>query len=372
MIVPLPRIHLLLDFDSTLTHASTLPLIYNIGFTHQHSSHHISRAYASSSHPLFCSPSPPTYSWSHISALYTHSYVHHTHAYLPPAPLRKTLEQETAWLESLRDVERESYERVEGSGVFKSVRAKDMLQGAEAAVKCGQLRMRDGWTRVMGMARRRGGEGRGGKVGVVSVGWSGEFIRGCLRAALVELLEASESGERRQEVESEVDIEDIVIRANEILGGEEGKMSRYFEENERGGKGGIWTARDKRRVMEMLLRREQGRADRDGSMAVYVGDSPTDLECLLAADVGICMREEGEMSGEQRALEETLQRIGTECQWIGDMKPTDLGARSTDLGNIKQLWWTTNFDQICDSYLFQAAINSESNDTCNSDTRTTG
>lgn len=270
-------------------------------------------------------------------------------------------------------MERESYERVEGSGVFKNVRAEDMLQGAEAAVKGGQLRMRDGWTRVMGMARRRGDDGRGGKVGVVSVGWSGEFIRGCLRTALVELLEASESGERGQGVESEVDIKDIVIRANEILGGEEGKMSRYFEENGRGGTGGVWTARDKRRVMmEMLLRREQGRRERDGSMAVYVGDSPTDLECLLAADVGICMREEGEMSGEQRALEETLQRTGTECQWIGDMKPTDLGVRSTDYWNTKQLWWTTNFDQICDSYLFQAAINSESNDTCNSDARTTG
>lgn len=269
-------------------------------------------------------------------------------------------------------MERESYERVEGSGVFKNVRAEDMSQAAEAAVRGGQVRMREGWARVLGMARRSGGERRGGTLGVVSVGWSGEFIRGCLRTAMAELFKTPHGRGEEQEG-SKVDIGDIVVQANEILGGAEGKMSRYFEEHGRGGKGGIWTARDKRRaMMEMLSRPEQGRAERDGSMTVYVGDSSTDLECLLAADVGICMTDEGEMSGEQRALEETLQRIGLECQWIGDMKPTDLGTRSTDYGNAKQLWWTTNFDQICDSYLFQAAINSELNDTYDSDTMTTG
>ncbi|KAL9578884.1 MAG: hypothetical protein Q9212_005431 [Teloschistes hypoglaucus] len=251
--------------------------------------------------------------------------------------------------------------------------AEDMFQGAEAAVMGGQVRMREGWARVMGMARRTGEEARGGKVGVVSVGWSGEFIRGCLRSASAELLTTSHGGGQEREEGSGVNIGDIVVRANEILGGVEGKMSRYFEEDGRGGKGGIWTARDKRRVMmEMLFRPEQDRAECNKSMTVYVGDSSTDLECLLAADFGICMREDGEMSGEQRALEETLQRIGIECQWIGDMKPTDLGARSTDYGSTKQLWWTKNFDQICDSYLFQAAMNSESNDTYDSDTMTTG
>ncbi|KAL8871545.1 MAG: hypothetical protein Q9174_002648 [Haloplaca sp. 1 TL-2023] len=155
----------------------------------------------------------------------------------------------------------------------------------------------------------------------------------------------------------DVDINDIDIRANEIVGGKSGRMNRYFEEAGRRGEGGLWTSGDKRAVMdEVVVEGERG-------MVVYVGDSVTDLECLIGADVGICVRdvdEDGEgMGSEQRGLEETLGRLGITCSWIGEMCATDVEEAATREGKGKQeasLWWARNFDEICNCPLFNDSI----------------
>ncbi|KAL8838290.1 MAG: hypothetical protein Q9170_002187 [Blastenia crenularia] len=318
-----PPIHLLLDWDSTLTTTSTLPLIAQTGYSLNDSS----------------SQHNPLLSWNSISSAYLSDYRAHSSAYTPRSSDRKTIQEEFAWLESLRDVERKSIERVEKAGIFRNVERKHVHQAAEAAIKGRKVVLRKGWGELMKIVLQGGG-----KLGIVSVGWSGEFIRGCLRTATA-IEETNVQGE--EGVGQAVDVAGINIRANEILCGAEGKMSRYFEEEGKEGDGGIWTARDKRRVMEDVVRDEsRGRE----TVVVYLGDSVTDLECLLSADVGICVRNAGEMSSEQNELEQTLMRLGISCRWIGEARSDNI-ERKSHMGRRSSLWWARGLDEAC-NYAF--------------------
>ncbi|KAL8801186.1 MAG: hypothetical protein Q9182_004635 [Xanthomendoza sp. 2 TL-2023] len=329
-----PRpIHLILDFDGTLTTNSTLPLIYNIG------------------HRL--NPSAP--SWQSISQAYMDDYNVHSSSYTPASPHRKTLREELAWLQSLREVERKSTERVEAAGVFRGVRKTDVESAARQAVRERDVAMRWGWESLVESVVTWNG-----KVAVVSVGWSGEFIRGCLRTAYDQRNEGGGEGARIP-----CNIDNVDVCANEILGGQEGRMNRHFQDCSTTGDGGIWTAKDKRMAMAEIV--SERAKESEAEVVVYVGDSPTDLACLLGADVGICIRSEGSTTPEQKQLETTLDRTGVKTEWIGHMGSDGLeGKWRTDDIEIKErhgiLWWAKNFDEICQSVLFVAITESEDNE----------
>ncbi|KAI4161717.1 MAG: hypothetical protein L6R39_000009 [Caloplaca ligustica] len=306
-----PPIHLILDWDGTLTASSTLPLIAQIGYDRN----------LSSSLP----------SWNTISEAYMSDYREHAANYIPTAADRKTVVQELAWLESWRDVERKSMERAENAGIFKGVEGKDVQRAAEQAIRDGKVVLREGSVRMVKRILQDGG-----KVGVVSVGWSGEFIKACLKTAMGEMKDGR--GAR---------VEDIDVRANEIVGGKDGRMSRYFEERGRNGEGGLWSAGDKRKVTDGLVA-----AERD-CVKVYIGDSTTDLGCLLAADVGICIRTLEGKSDEQTQLEQSLERLGIHCFRLDTMQRDELLIMIRRGGSVggSSLWWASDFDEICGSPL---------------------
>ena len=70
---------------------------------------------------------------------------------------------------------------------------------------------------------------------------------------------------------------------------------------------------------------------------IYIGDSSTDLGCLMDADVGVCVRDEVE-TGEQRGLREVLQRVGVGCFFVGEWRGRDEGS--------KCLWWARDFEEV--------------------------
>ncbi|KAI4175155.1 MAG: hypothetical protein LQ343_001916 [Gyalolechia ehrenbergii] len=326
-------IHLILDWDGTLTTTSTLPLIAQTGYD-------LNASFAQP-HQL---PS-----WNSISEAYTSDYHAHSNAYTPCAAERNSIEQELAWLESLRYVEGKSMERVEAGGIFRGVRKKDVQRAADEAVREGKVVLRKGWERLIDRVVSANGE-----VGIVSVGWSGDFIRGCLEAAVRRKNVAEENGVGSGDYVARID-----IRANEITGVQDGKMSRYFEENGKGGEGGIWTARQKRMVMEDMTRKSKRGIEES---LVYVGDSMTDLECLLSADFGVSVWSEGEMTGEQLDLEQALKRLGIDSRWIGQMRACDVEAEhGTNRTEMKgyNLWWARDFDDILESLLFNAGNESD-------------
>ncbi|KAL8995543.1 MAG: hypothetical protein Q9169_004745 [Polycauliona sp. 2 TL-2023] len=312
-------IHLVLDFDGTLTTTSTLPLIYNVG------------------HRL----NPSCLPWQAISQAYIDD-----HDALKSALVTKptSLTQELEWLESLRSIEHRSIARVEATKVFRNITTAIVRAAAEEEVRDRRLAMRVGWERLVAMTIR--GEG---KVGIVSVGWSADFIRGCLRASLG-ITRAAERNETLEEGRKGADVALIDdVRANDILGGEEGKMDRYWDAATRDDRSRILTAQDKLRVMMDMVGTDQ--IDEPRRPVVYVGDSTTDLECLLHADIGIFVGGSADsMTEEQMELNETLNRISLDRRWIGEMREGDMKVPPVRSINTL-LWWANDFDEICNSPL---------------------
>ncbi|KAL8767494.1 MAG: hypothetical protein Q9209_006001 [Squamulea sp. 1 TL-2023] len=319
--------HLILDFDGTLTTTSTLPLIYDIGYR--------------------LNPSSP--SWNSIYRAYIDDYNELKVSY---SKHRTTLSQELDWLEHLRVIEYRSIARVEATKVFRGVTKDVMHAAAEGVTKDGKLELRKGWEKLVTMVMEEEG-----KVSVVSVGWSAAFIRGCLSAAsrLVRPDREDDASEKS------FHIEHINVRANEVLDDEEGRMERYWKAAASDDRTRILTAADKFRVMTDTVGRDHH--ERPGQLVIYVGDSTTDLECLLHADIGICLRGEANtMTGEQKELQGTLDRVGLVCRWMGTIKKDDMKARSTSRVHNNSLWWAKDFDEIYRSMLFSTSGNIKDND----------
>lgn len=81
---------------------------------------------------------------------------------------------------------------------------------------------------------------------------------------------------------------------------------------------------------------------------IYIGDSPGDLEPLMAADTGIIIRDEGKLEGEELELEKTLGRLGIVTARIGKIKD----ERDKMNENVPRLWWAQDFDEVLDTGIF--------------------
>lgn len=251
---------------------------------------------------------------------------------------------------------------MEEAGAFRGVRGGDVDAAARRGVRVGAVWLRPGWEGcVRDVLLRWGEEGRRegrGKVGVVSVGWSARFIRRCLfHDAAAGPYGEGELGRRGvEEMVREMEVVANEIRGLDDEGGSSGMLSRWFGEEG----GGVWTAGDKGRVVRRLIAEDGGEGTGMGRMrTVYVGDSVTDLECLLLVDVGICIRDEPLQSG-QEALREVLERVGVRCRWIGEMEREHTGQSAHGVegengGREKGVWWARDFEEIRRSALFRGS-----------------
>jgi thiamine phosphate phosphatase / amino-HMP aminohydrolase len=289
---------LVLDWDGTITTKGTLSVVASIGYKRN------------SSQIL-----PP---WSHFSEAYGSDYQMHAARHKAEGNNGISLEHFFAWQESLVGAERASVERVERAGIFANVTERDVDDAARRAVESRTVVLRPGLSSLLDKAHVRGS-----RITIVSVNWSGRFIHSCLRTA--------------QELQHSPLHQDIHIRANDIESGSSSRLSRTFEKEDRG----IWTAGDKARVMD-----EELKAGAEPRLSVYIGDTSTDLPCLLLADVGICLRD-SELGSEQRSLQEILTELDIPCNWIEKYNI------SRDDGPGRRLWWARDFHEICNSALFQ-------------------
>ncbi|CZR66404.1 uncharacterized protein PAC_16305 [Phialocephala subalpina] len=194
--------------------------------------------YAKNSHKAM----PP---WSHFLETYMSNIVAHTALYEPRKEDRRALQEEFSWLESLTAIERATIAKD-----FSTRQETQLISGLKELLQ----RLHE----------------TGGYASSISVNWSGEFIRAFLRTTM-----AAEGWKSPS----------VAVYANEIISGGNGKMGRHFADDDRR----IWTAGDKKRVLaETVKVQDQG----VGGKNVYVGDSVTDLDCLLFVDIGICIRGE--------------------------------------------------------------------------------
>lgn len=208
---------------------------------------------------------PPTLDrWKKVVDAYMTDYTSRLEKLAPNGSLPTTSEGERQLLKDMEPVEHRSLDRVYDAGVFEGL-TKDVIEaGAKRAIDVGDVALRPG---VAEFFRRI--QARGDEVHILSVNWSRHFIHSCLSASNISLPSSR-------------------ILANEISS--DGRIAS-----------GIVCSGDKMRELQNL----------PGTI-VYVGDSWTDIECLLAADVGICIRDEPVGSG-QRKLAGALERLGVHC-----------------------------------------------------------
>jgi phosphoglycolate phosphatase-like HAD superfamily hydrolase len=273
--------HFILDFDGTITQSDTLDTLVSI---------------AASSKPSF----PTQERWKAVVDAYISDY---TATLETLGPLPTTVEGEKKLLGDLKVVEQRSLDRVFKARIFEDVTRGVVEEGAERAVRGGELRLRDACVEFLKSVLASGED----TLHVLSVNWSRHFIASCFKAAGVL-------------------VDPAVILANELEGIEDGRPSTG--EISPDGSMKIVTSGDKLRYLEQM--RQQGNA-----RIVYVGDSWPDIECLLAADVAICIRDEP-VGSSQRKLAEALERIGVPCP-----RMLDHGGRGQS-----QVVWAKDFSEI--------------------------
>jgi thiamine phosphate phosphatase / amino-HMP aminohydrolase len=296
------RLHL--DWDGTISLTDTLAIVASIG-------------YAKNSHKAM----PP---WSHFSEAYMSDSAAHIASYKPRKEDRRTLQEEFSWLESLTAIEGASVQRVEAAAIFASVTTEDIQAGAKDSVTRQEIQLRSGLKELLQRLYETGGS-----ASIISVNWSGEFIKASLRTTM-----AAEGWKSPS----------IAVYANEIISGGDGQLNRHFAYDHRG----IWTAGDKKRALvEALNLQKQG----VGGKNVYVGDSVTDLGCLLFVDIGICIR--GELIDDgQKELSDTLARLKIPCRWIGEYREACEGNEQPLESFPQVLWWARDFQEIADHVPF--------------------
>jgi thiamine phosphate phosphatase / amino-HMP aminohydrolase len=291
---------IIMDWDSTLTMHDTTAVIASIGYKNAARTENLN-------------PKP----WLWAEERYTRDYEAHRDTYYPKKEQRTTIDEESAWLGSLGDVERQSFERVKTERVFERLSKQSMQEAGAEAVRNGTVSLRPGWEEVFAMTvPPRTGTGALSSIVVVSVGWSEAFIRGCLLEVASRLLGIDA-------LAITLLVQRMRIYANEIV--------------ETGRGPALHTSMDKKRVLSVMER---------SRLRVYVGDSVTDFDCLLEADIGICIRDYPAMSRSQAELASTLSRVGVEVEALEILHGT-WDRRDQDNGpHRSSLWWTSDLREV--------------------------
>jgi 2-hydroxy-3-keto-5-methylthiopentenyl-1-phosphate phosphatase len=268
--------------------------------------------------------------WSEIVRDYVAAHEAHRAAYHTPAERRTTLGQELACLESVEHGERASVGRVGKGGFFRGLGGaghgggggggegdRGVLEGiGRRAVGCfarnagegdgedvgaaGAVKLRKGFGEFLGVQGDRGWD-----LAVVSVNWSGEFIKGVVEGGC----ELGQGSRVRKVVANGIGYPDGRVEGPSELGGEP-----------------LVTAGDKLRAMKSL------REGMEEERVVYFGDSTTDLACLVEADLGVVMADDGGSK-----LLKTLERINFTVPHVGEA------------GAENKLVWARDFEEVLQS-----------------------
>ncbi|RYO75055.1 hypothetical protein DL762_010196 [Monosporascus cannonballus] len=258
---PPPAMSIFLDFDGTITAQDTIGELAGFALRLQRSD---------AGRDLSCE-------WDAVVQAYIDDYRAGADGHHTPAAARLEPAQEVEFLRALKHLETCSLDRVRRCGLFRGIGGGAFREAGRALVANGTINLRPGFREFVDVRAREGW-----RVWVVSVNWSASFIEGA----------CGHPG--------------ITVVANDVR--EDGSVAGPAILNRGGGEPRTLTnSQDKLDVMEAVLRQES-LADK---LSVYVGDSNTDLECLLAAHRGIVIADSPDTT-----LLETLRRIGKKAPHV--------------------------------------------------------
>lgn len=301
---------LVLDFDGTLTTRDTMHLVAEAGYTHQKHAN------------VMPQPRP----WSEIVDAYMTDFKSHTSKYTPQASDRRRPEQESSWLKSLEGIETASIDRACAAGIFDNVTRTEMENAGRRSFREGNIWLRSGWNTLLARVQEHNEKPSQFRSScrILSVNWSSTFIQGVVRQAC----EDQQVGELSSLAEN--------VYANEIPSILDGDTELSTDQSvSMKGYGPVRTSDHKVKLLQKFCAREGSEHD---MISIYVGDSTTDLDCLLEADVGFCVHDEPMGSG-QRELAETCQRIGI------DILPSSRFTGQS-IPRSKTLWFVKDFNTI--------------------------
>jgi len=294
MALPKPTrpVHLVLDYDGTLTVKDTMAVLGDL-------------------------PKQPKMSWQEIVNLYMADYAQYKDDSHPWKNYDRV--EYSAWLAARKWVEEKSAARVQDADFFKGVTFDEVERSVEKHLSTGTLQLRNGWDELFRLVMNSPGS----QISILSVNWSSTSIRlALLHAARRLKISEQEQGALIQLIET------MEIAANEIeglrlQGGASGKLCTIND---------IRTSDDK-------LRRLPPKAH-GNPLLIYAGDSSTDFDSLCAADLGLWVYDVPESE-----LRESFAKTFAPFDRSGFF-PTPLSSvqcleESTDL-----FYWTPGFEQL--------------------------
>jgi len=266
-------IHWILDWDGTITRRDTLDALVSIAASAKRDS-------------------PVLEEWERVSEAYMTDYTEALEKLATGGRLPTTIQEERRLLKSLKSVEQASLDRVSASGIFAGLTQKLLDEGASDVVNSKKVEIRNGFADFLKLKRTSHHD----TLDLLSVNWSRHFIDSCLKAASAPIDKNS-------------------IYANELDGIDSNHVSQGKISPEGDSEMTIISSGDKLEYMARL--REQ-----DNRPIIYVGDSWTDIECLLKADLGICIRDRP-IGSSQKKLAERLESLGVSCPHLSNWRTAD-------------------------------------------------
>ena len=277
------NIHLFVDWDGSLTCHDTMSVLADIGYKKQRQLFDQGQRF------------PSIETWEDFVQAYISDYDKHVSNYNPTRVDRKSIEQESAWLASLDVIEKASAQRVRKAGLFHCVSVIDVMNAAKEAIQDRKVELREGWLELLCAPLRHSKGCKISRTGIISVNWSECFIHECLKAKVAE----------RGVDETSQFLDELPIFANRFIPDDLGFECSWA----------IHTSTNKHKILQQQRSSQplsELEADPNPStLLVYVGDSPTDFDCLLEADIGIVIQDDP-LSNSQRELQETLRRVGVD------------------------------------------------------------
>ena len=293
---PSQPIHWVLDWDGTITRHDTLDALVSIA--------------------AFSKPdSPVLEEWKRVSEAYMTDYTAALKNLAPDCNLPETIQEDSNLLRALESVEQASLNRVFSSGIFAGLTGRLIEEGARRVITSKKVELRKGFANFLHHTESRSHD----DLHILSVNWSRHFISSCLRAV-------------------EVYMDREAIHANEFDGIERGLISTGKISPDEDAEMKIISSGDK---LEHLARLRKLDCELSGEIicpkkpVVYVGDSWTDIGCLLDSDLGICIRDDP-MGSSQKKLAERLQNLDVNCPHLHDWRRADKW----------QVVWAKDFTEI--------------------------
>ncbi|KAE8224960.1 hypothetical protein CF326_g7945 [Tilletia indica] len=278
-----PKLQLFFDWDETITAHDTLSLIPPPNTTPPFSE--LGKAYMDDLNTFqstFKSTSKTTYSPQDIAQMYDLNQ--HSTPHLSPQ-----LCNELAYLYALDHVEVTSVNRTEKSGIFIGW---DPAQARERAASTELVQIRQGWRDIVTWLVHQPSEAV--EMHIISVSWSSTFIRAGLESHPHSLLPPTSP------FPTTLNANDPSLSPTNLGNGTLSKSSPSSISDRGDTRAGIRTGKHKLDVFQAL-------SASSTAITVYVGDSSTDLPCLLHVHIGILI-------GNKESMLNKLDGLGIEVE----------------------------------------------------------